>query len=201
MLTIPNGPILTIPSLDIPNLTIPQGDDPPAEDPPTEDPPSEDPPAEDLPAEDPPAEEPPAEDPPVENTPVENTPVENTPAETPQATGPTTAGPVAPFVTITASTIDCTGLVHLTYDTGADPAPAPDAEHVVMVSPVSDPSAVTSYRLVDRAVTGTFTVDLQGSAAVPYLVLVVADFEPDNANGIVLVDEAVTVVPADCPAG
>ena len=59
-----------------------------------------------------------------------------------------------------------------------------------MFSPASNPAAVTSQRLLQRPVNGTFTVDLQSPAAEAYRVFVVADFEPANLDGVVLVDEA-----------
>ena len=107
---------------------------------------------------------------------------------------------MAPFVRITSATIDCAGMVHVTYETGATPGLAPENEHVVMFSPASNPAAVTSQRLFQRPVNGTFTVDLQSPAAEAYRVFVVADFEPANVDGVVLVDEADAAAPVDCPA-
>jgi hypothetical protein len=77
---------------------------------------------------------------------------------------------------------------------------APENEHVLMVSPASNPAAVASHRLLKRPVNGTFTVDLQSPAAEAYRVFVVADFEPANLDGVALVDEADTPAPTDCPA-
>ena len=91
-------------------------------------------------------------------------------------------------------------MVHVTYETGATPALAPENEHVVMFSPASNPAAVTSQRLFQRPVNGTFTVDLQSPAPEAYRVFVVADFEPANLDGVVLVDEADAPAPVDCPA-
>ena len=90
-------------------------------------------------------------------------------------------------------------MVHVTYETGATPGLAPENEHVVMFSPASNPAAVTSQRLFQRPVNGTFTVDLQSPAAEAYRVFVVADFEPANVDGVVLVDEADAPAPVDCP--
>ena len=143
---------------------------------------------------------------PDDTTPPENTtPPEDTapPAETPvdqpegNATPPADEEPtgpsnVAPFVRITTATVDCAGMVHVTYDTGATPGLAPENERVVMFSPASNPAAVTSQRLFQRPVNGTFTVDLQSPAAEAYRIVVVADFEPANVDGVVLVDEAWT---------
>ena len=106
---------------------------------------------------------------------------------------------MAPFVEITSATVDCAGMVHVTYETGATPALAPENEHVVMFSPASNPAAVTSHRLFQRPVNGTFTVALQSPAAEAYRVFVVADFEPANLEGVVLVDESDAPAPVDCP--
>jgi hypothetical protein len=122
-------------------------------------------------------------------------------ATPPADEAPTGPSNVAPFVRITSATVDCAGMVHVTYDTGATPGLAPENEHVVMISPASDPASVTSHRLFQRPVNATFTVDLQSPAAEAYRVFVVGDFEPANGDGVVLVDEADAAAPVDCPAG
>ena len=96
---------------------------------------------------------------------------------------------MAPFVHITAATVDCLGVVNVTYETGATPALAPENEHVVMFSPASNPAAVTSHRLLHRPVNGTFNVAMQAPTSEAYRVFVVSDFEPANLEGVVLVDE------------
>ena len=105
---------------------------------------------------------------------------------------------MAPFVHITAATVDCLGMVNVTYETGATPALAPENEHVVMFSPASNPAAVTSHRLLHRPVNGTFNVAMQAPTSEAYRVFVVSDFEPANLEGVVLVDEFDAQV--DCPA-
>jgi len=60
---------------------------------------------------------------------------------------------------------------------------------------------VTSHRLFQRPVNATFTVDVQSLAAEAHRVFVVADFEPSNVDGVILVDEADAAAPLDCPAG
>jgi hypothetical protein len=133
----------------------------------------------------PPAEQPPAEQP-------------DQPTSPPADEAPTGPESIAPFVHVTSATVDCAGMVHVTYETGATPALAPENEHVVMFSPASNPAAVTSQRLFQRPVNGVFTVDLQSPAAEAYRVFVVADFEPSNLEGVVLVDEADAAAPVDC---
>jgi len=189
-------PVLTIPTdddgpiFDGPIVSIPNGDDGPIFDGPILTipitPGDTDPPVDTAP-EQPPAEQPPAEQP-------------EGPTTQPGGDAPTTPEGVAPFVRITAASIDCAGMVHVTYDTGAAPALAPENEHVVMFSPASNPAAVTSQRLFQRPVNGTFTVDLQSPAPESYRVFVVADFEPATVDGVVLVDEADAAAPVDCPA-
>jgi hypothetical protein len=120
------------------------------------------------------------------------------PTTPPSDETPTTPTGVAPFVEVTSATVDCAGMVHVTYETGATPALAPENEHVVMFSPASNPAAVTSQRLFQRPVNGVFTVDLQSPAAEAYRVFVVADFEPSSLEGVVLVDEADAAAPVDC---
>jgi hypothetical protein len=90
-------------------------------------------------------------------------------------------------------------MLHVSYETGANPQLAPENEHVVMFSPASNPAAVMSQRLVGRAVNGTFTIDLQAPGIEAYRVFVVADFEPANLDGVALVDEADAPAPTDCP--
>jgi hypothetical protein len=147
--------------------------------------PGETPPDDTAPGQ-PPAEQPPAEQP------------EQQPTTPPADEAPTGPDSVAPFVHVTSATVDCAGMVHVTYETGATPALAPENEHVVMFSPASTPAAVTSQRLFQRPVNGVFTVDLQSPAAEAYRVFVVADFEPSNLQGVVLVDEADAAAPVDC---
>ena len=134
--------------------------------------------------------------PPQDQAPVDQPEGNATPPADEAPTGPPS---VAPFVRITSVNTDCAGMVHVTYETGASPGLAPENEHVVMFSPASNPAAVTSQRLFQRPVNGTFTVDLQFPAAEAYRVFVVADFEPANVDGVVLVDEADTPAPVDCP--
>jgi hypothetical protein len=139
--------------------------------------------------------------PPVDTVPPEEAPVEQPegPGTPPADEAPTGPSGVAPFVHITSATVDCAGMVHVTYETGAAPQLAPENEHVVMFSPASNPAAVSSHRLFQRPVNGTFTVDLQSPAAEAYRVFVVADFEPANVDGVVLVDETDAPAPLECP--
>lgn len=130
----------------------------------------------------------------------------DTPAQPAETAAPTAApdgsaaptGAIAPFLEITSATVDCAGIVHVTYETGALPEPAPEGEHVVMFSPSADPTAVVAHRLAPRPINSVFTVDLQSAAPGAYRVYVVADFEPANLDGILLVDEADAPAPADC---
>jgi hypothetical protein len=190
-----DGPIVTVPivpgddgpTFDGPIVTIPIG--PGDATPPEDTTPPEDP--------TPPEDTTPPTEPPVD-PPVDQPQGNATPPADEAPTGPTN---IAPFVRITSATVDCAGMVHVSYDTGATPGLAPENEHVVMVSPASNPASVTSHRLFHRPVNATFTVDLQSPAAEAYRVFVVADFEPANVDGVVLVDEADAAAPVDCPAG
>lgn len=101
---------------------------------------------------------------------------------------------------ITSATVDCAGMVHLTYETGANPDLAESTEHVVMFSPASDPTAVTARRLASRPTDGVFTVDLQAPIPEAYRVFVVADFAPADPDNALLADDADAPAPADCPA-
>jgi hypothetical protein len=180
IVTIPIGPGDGGPVFDGPIVTIPIGPDD------TTPPEDTTPPQDTTPVEQPPI------DPPVDQPEGDATPPDEAP------TGPST---VPPFVRITSATVDCAGIIQVTYDTGASPGLAPENEHVVMVSPTSSPASVTSHRLFQRPVNGTFTVDLQSPAADAYRVFVVADFEPANIDGVVLVDEADAAAPVDCATG
>jgi len=106
---------------------------------------------------------------------------------------------VTPFLEITSATVDCAAVLHVTYETGALPELAPDAEHVVMFSPASNPTAVMAQRLLGRPQNGVFTVHIQSPTAEQYRVIVTADFEPANLEGVLLVDEADAAAPIDCP--
>jgi len=112
---------------------------------------------------------------------------------------PATPTAVAPFVRVTAASVECDGSVRITYETGAAPELAPLADHVVMISPASNPAAVMSQRLIGREVDGTFELDLQAPAAEGYHVFVVADFEPASVDGVILVAEADAPAPTNCP--
>src|SRR5262245_35178752 len=187
------------PIYDGPIVTIPQATDGPTSEgpivtipllPPDAPPPPDDPPPPPEPPRDP------ATTPPTGNA---STPPPPPPTQEQQQPTPPESAQVAPFVEITSAAIDCTGMLHVTYDTGATPELAPQNEHVVMFSPASNPAAVMSQRLLGRAVNGTFTVDLQAPALEAYRVFVVADFEPANLDGVALVDEADAPAPTDCP--
>jgi hypothetical protein len=188
-----DGPIVTIPGesdgpiFDGPIVTIPQGPDGPIFDGPIVTIPI-------TPDDNPPPSDPPPADIPQQPGTTAPNGTENTPPQ--QPTGPTQ---VAPYVEITSAAIDCAGMIHVTYDTGATPELAPENEHVLMFSPASNPAAVTSQRLLGRAVNGTFTVDLQAPAVEAYRVFVVADFEPADLDGVAPVDEADAPAPTDCP--
>ena len=101
---------------------------------------------------------------------------------------------------ITSATVDCAAVLHVTFETGALPELAPDSEHVVMFSPASNPTVVTAQRLIERPQNGVFTLDIQSPLAEQYRVIVTADFEPTNLEGVLLVDEADAAAPIDCPA-
>jgi hypothetical protein len=72
---------------------------------------------------------------------------------------------------------------------------APENEHVLMVSPASNPAAVASHRLFQRPVNGTPTLDLQSPAAEAYRVFVVADFEPANVDASLRRDRSLSPLP------
>lgn len=127
-------------------------------------------------------------------------PAEQAPGTSPTDGSTASSGGIAPLLVITSATVDCAGVLHVTYETGASPEPAPEAEHVVMFSPSTDPTAVVAHRIAPRPVNSVFTVDMQSAAPGAYRVYVVADFEPANLDGILLVDEADAAAPVDCPA-
>ncbi|WP_117001070.1 hypothetical protein [Desertimonas flava] len=110
------------------------------------------------------------------------------------------SGDVSPFLQITSASVDCAGVLHVTYETGAVPEPSPEGEHVVMFSRSSDPTAVVAHRIAPRPINSVFTVDMQSAAPGGYRVYVVADFEPANLDGVLLADEADAAAPVDCPA-
>ena len=169
-----DGPIYQGPLVSIPLL-------------PQDDTPSDDPPDTTLPSTE------------LPDTPATTTPTapDSTPTDAPQP--PNGPAQVAPFVRVTAASVECDGSVRITYETGAAPALAPLADHVVMISPASNPAAVMSQRLIGREVDGTFELDLQAPAAEGYHVFVVADFEPASVDGVILVDEADAPAPTNCP--
>jgi hypothetical protein len=121
------------------------------------------------------------------------------PSPAPETSDSAPAGDVAPFLVITSATVDCSAVLHVTFETGALPELAPDAEHVVMFSPASNPTVVTAQRLIQRPQNGVFTMDIQSPLAEQYRIIVTADFEPANLEGVLLVDEADAAAPTDCP--
>ena len=137
-------------------------------------------------------------DPPAPTTTSAPTPAPD-PSPSPETPASAPAGDVAPFLVITSATVDCAAVLHVTFETGALPELAPDSEHVVMFSPASNPTVVTAQRLIDRPQNGVFTLDIQSPLAEQYRVIVTADFEPANLEGVLLVDEADAAAPIDCP--
>lgn len=137
-------------------------------------------------------------DPPAPTTTSASAPAPS-PAPAPETPTSAPAGDVAPFLVITSATVDCAAVLHVTFETGALPELAPDAEHVVMFSPASNPTTVTAQRLLQRPQNGVFTLDIQSPLAEQYRVIVTADFEPANLEGVLLVDEADAAAPIDCP--
>ncbi len=129
------------------------------------------------------------------------TPGTTAPTTEPAPEAPTNApsGDVAPFLEITSATVDCAAVLHVTFETGASPELAPDAEHVVSFSPASNPNAVMSQRLIHRPQNGVFTLDIQAPTAEQYRIIVTADFEPANLEGVLEVDEADAAAPTECP--
>jgi hypothetical protein len=108
--------------------------------------------------------------------------------------------PSEPYLQILAAAVECDGSVNVVYQTGADPALAGTAEHIVSFSPVAVPTLAFSQRLVGQPLNGDFAVDVPTPGVDRYLVFVVADLEPTSADGVLLVDEALAMPPTDCPA-
>jgi hypothetical protein len=137
-------------------------------------------------------------------------PTTTTPATSAVTTEPASSAPVPggspggdaipPHLEITTAVVDCSGLLHLEYFTEANPEPAPATDHVIVLSALTNPALVSARRLVEQHTNGTFGHDLQAPSVDSYRVVVVADFEPDNLDGVILVDEAEAVLPVDCPA-
>ena len=71
---------------------------------------------------------------------------------------------------------------------------------MIILSALTNPASVSARQLVEQHTNGTFGHDLQAPSVDSYRVVVVADFEPDNLDGVILVDEAEAVLPVDCPA-
>lgn len=183
------GPIIPLPSDDDgpiftgPTIPLPPGGDDPGDSGPTL------PPTDDTD---------PTVDPAPDDT-ATTAPTPETPAPTPGDSAEP-SGDIAPFLVITSATVDCAGVVHVTYETGALPEPAPEGEHVVMFSPATDPTSVVAHRIAPRPINSIFTVDMQSAAVGAYRIYVVADFEPATLDGVLLVDEADATAPVDCPA-
>lgn len=125
-----------------------------------------------------------------------------TPAPTDDATESSPASSetavVPPHLEITAASVDCAGVLHVEYFTEAEPEPAESTSHLIVVNPLSNPAAIAAQELTDRPTNGQFVLDLQAPAAEGYRVVVVGDFEPDNVDGVLLVDEAEALLGGDC---
>jgi hypothetical protein len=105
-----------------------------------------------------------------------------------------------PAVRISEAVVACDGSVRVVYETGADPALSPEAEHVVSVSPLRVPAVTMTQRLVQQPLSGAFTATIAAPAD-DYRVFVLVDFEPGNPDGVLLADETTAPAPTDCPAG
>jgi hypothetical protein len=129
-----------------------------------------------------------------------NEPSDSAPATEPADEAPG-AGTTEPRLEISAAASDCNGVVHVEYSTAALPEPAPAVDHLLVLTSLSDPAAVFAFQLIDQPVNGAFARDLAPPVPGGYRIVVVADFEPDNLAGILLVDEVEAAPASDCPTG
>lgn len=116
------------------------------------------------------------------------------------APGADSAEAIAPRLEVLSARVGCDGVLRIEYETAAVPEPAPAVDHIVVVSPLSNLASFAVQEIADQATNGQFAIDLQATVPEPYRVFVIADFEPDNPDGVVLADEADAVVDIGCPA-
>lgn len=114
--------------------------------------------------------------------------------------GVTTGDQIPPFLEITSASVDCTGGLHVSYETGGNPEPAPTVNHILLTNPLSNPTGFTVQETQGQPVTGTFIVALQAPTPEPYRVFVTADFLPDDPNAMVLADQADALLDPGCPS-
>lgn len=113
--------------------------------------------------------------------------------------GATSAEAVAPRLEVLSARVGCDGVLRIEFETAAVPAPAPTADHIIVVNPVLNPTSFAVQEIVDQVPNGQFSVDLQATVPEAYRVFVIANFDSDNPDGVALVDQGDAAVDIGCP--
>ncbi len=104
-----------------------------------------------------------------------------------------------PFLVIHSASVDCAGVIHVDYETGGLPEPAPTANHLIVTNPLSNPTAFAVQETTGQPVNRVFDVSLQAPTAESYRLFVTADFLPDDPDDLVLADQVDAMLDPGCP--
>lgn len=117
---------------------------------------------------------------------------------TPDLTDPADLPPSEPTLTITVAEVLCNGLIHVEYDTGANPAPADETTHLVVFNPSMNAVDFHIAEFAGQAPNGSFAFEQLGSIEDSYRVFVTVVFDPATPGSVSLTGWADAVVRPDC---
>ena len=113
-------------------------------------------------------------------------------------TDPADLPPSDPALTITVAEVLCNGLIHVEYDTAANPAPADETSHVVLFNPSAHAVDFHVAEFTGQGPNGSFTFEQLGSVDDTYRVFVTVVFDPTTPGSVSLTSWADAAVRPDC---
>jgi hypothetical protein len=126
----------------------------------------------------------------------------DTTAPTGQTTAATGTGQQAPTpvldLQISAAEVTCDGAIELSYDTTANPDTGIPAGHLVVFSPLSDPTALEAREFTQRPANGAFMFAEPGTVGETYRIFLIAMFDPANVAGPKLIAQADALPTSAC---
>ena len=111
---------------------------------------------------------------------------------------PSEPPPSDPALTITVAEVLCNGLIHVEYDTGANPAPADEASHLVVFNPSMNAVDFHAAEFTGQTPNGSFTFEQLGSVDDTYRVFITVVFDPATPGSLALTSWADAAVRPDC---
>jgi hypothetical protein len=113
-------------------------------------------------------------------------------------TDPVDLPPSEPTLTITTAEVLCNGLIHVEYDTAANPAPADETSHLIVFNPSANAVDFHVSEFTGQGPNGSFTFEQLGSVDDSYRVFVTVVFDPATPGSESLTTWADAAVAADC---